>query len=85
MSLETGEIPDDWRTANVFPIFKKGEKYNPANYRPVSLTCICLKLMEHILVSNIMTHLEEHDILYQWQHCFRSKRSTKTQLFDFYT
>ena len=83
MSLETGEIPDDWRTANVFPIFKKGEKYNPANYRPVSLTCICSKLMEHILVSNIMTHLEEHDILYQWQHCFRSKRSTKTQLLTF--
>ena len=38
MSLETGEIPDDWRTANVSPIFKKGQKYNPANYRPVSLT-----------------------------------------------
>ena len=36
--------------------------------------------MEHILVSNIMTHLEEHDILYQWQHGFRAKRSTETQL-----
>ena len=57
MSMETGEIPDDWHTANVSPIFKKGEKYNPANYRLVSLTCIC----EHILVSNIMTLLEKHD------------------------
>ena len=39
--------------------------------------------MEHILVSNIMTHLEEHDILYQWQHGFRSKRSTETQFLTF--
>ena len=70
----TGDIPDEWRAANVSLIFKKGEKYNPANYRPVSLTYICCKLMEHIglLVSNIKTHLEEHDILYQWQHGFRS-------------
>ena len=44
---------------------------------------ICSKLMEHILVRNIMTHLEEHDILYQWQHGFRSKRSTETQLLTF--
>ena len=77
MFLETDGIPEDWRKANVSPIFKKGEKYNPANYRPVLLTCICSKLMEHILVSNIMTHLEEHDILYR-QHGFRSKRSTET-------
>ena len=42
MSLETGEIPDVWRrpTAEVSPIIEKGEKYNPANYRPVSLRCI---------------------------------------------
>ena len=39
--------------------------------------------MEHILVSNIMTHLEEHDILYQWQHGFRSKRSMETKLLTF--
>ena len=37
----------------------------------------------YILISNIMTYLEEHDILYQWKHCFRSKRSTKTQLLTF--
>ena len=83
MSLETGEIPEDWHTGNVSPIFKKGEKCNPANYRPESLTSICSKLMEHILVSNIMTHLEEHNILYQWQHGFQSKRSTETQLLTF--
>ena len=44
---------DDWRRANVSPVFKKGEKYDAANYRPVSLTRICCKTLEHILVSNI--------------------------------
>ena len=50
-SLSTGIVPIDWRDAYVTPIFKKGEQYNPANYRPISLTCIVCKLMEHIMVS----------------------------------
>ena len=70
--------------AYVAPIFKKGEKYKllqiPSNYRPVSLTCICCKPLEHIVVRNLMEHLESNKILYDWQHGFRSKRSTETQL-----
>ena len=46
-SLAQGAVPDDWRQANVAPVFKKGEKYDAANYRPVSLTCICCKTLEH--------------------------------------
>ena len=42
-SLAQGTVPDDWRQANIAPVFQKGEKYNAANYRPVSLTCICCK------------------------------------------
>ena len=45
ISLSRGEVPIDWRQANVIPIFKKGEKYLASNYRPVSLTCICCKLL----------------------------------------
>ena len=41
----------------------EGEKYDPANHRPVSLACICCKTLEHILVSKILQHLSEHDIL----------------------
>ena len=50
-SLAQGTVPDDWRQANVSPAYKKGEKYDAANYRPVSLTCICCKTLEHILVT----------------------------------
>ena len=82
-SLDTGETPKDWKHANVAPAFKKGEKYKPINYRPISLTCICCKLMEHIITSNIMSHLEKHHILYDLQHGFRKSRSCETQLIDF--
>ena len=75
-----GEVPTDWRQANVIPIFQKGEKYLASNYRPVSLTCICCKLLEHIIVSNILKHLDLHNILVDCQHGFRAKRSCETQL-----
>ena len=63
-SYETGEVPTDWLKANVSPIFKNGQKYLASNYRPISLTCIASKLMEHILVSNMMKHAQSHNILY---------------------
>ena len=62
-SIESGRAPEDWRQANAAPIFKKGEKYKPSNYRPVSLTCICCKLLEHIVMRNLMEHLENNIIL----------------------
>ena len=83
-SLAQGTVPDDWRQANVAPVFKKGEKYNAANYRPVSLTCICCKTLEHIIVSNINKHLAFESILADCQHGFRSQRSCETQLVQFY-
>ena len=64
-SLNTGEVPADWKEANVSPIFKKGERYHPANYRPVSLTCICSKILEHIVTKHLVSHLERHSILYR--------------------
>ena len=82
-SLETGEIPPDWRLANVSPVYKKGDRHKAENYRPISLTCICCKLMEHIVTSHIMNHADKNNILYPLQHGFRSKRSCETQLIEF--
>ena len=84
-SYETGEVPMMWRRANVVPIYKKGAKCDPANYRPISLTCIVCKLMEHIIASNIMRHGNNNNILYDLQHGFRAKRSCETQLIEFST
>ena len=82
-SIATGRVPSDWKQANVSPIFKKGERYNPANYRPVSLTCICSKILEHIITKHLRLHLNKYNILYDLQHGFRNERSTETQLIAF--
>ncbi|KAI8516831.1 hypothetical protein Bbelb_054120 [Branchiostoma belcheri] len=55
-SLDQGVVPDDWKRAHVCPVFKKGERYKAENYRPISLTSLPCKLLEHILVSNIMSY-----------------------------
>lgn len=57
--------------------------YLPSNYRPVSLTCICSKLLEHIVVKHILNHFDAHNILVDCQHGFRSRRSCETQLVTF--
>ena len=79
-SLQTGIVPDDWKTANVLAIFKKGQCYDPANYCPVSLTCLCCKILEHVIVSNVLKHLDCYKILTDCQHGFSARRSCETQL-----
>ena len=79
-SLKSGSLPHDWRTANITPIFKKGERFKPSNYRPVSLTCICSKVIEHIIVSQLLDHFDKYSILSNCQHGFRSQHSCETQL-----
>ena len=79
-SLTSGVIPDDWKNAHVSPIHKKGSKHQAENYRPISLSCICSKLLEHVVCRHIMSHLEEHNILTHLQHGFCSGMSTVTQL-----
>ena len=66
--------------ANVAPVFKKGDRHSPANYRPISLTCVCAKLLEHIICKQIMSHFSENKITTPVQHGFRSKHSCESQL-----
>ena len=79
-SLKQGYLPHDGKTASVTPLFKKGDCSNPTNYRPVSLTSVCCKILERIIHSNIMTHLDRYDILSSCQYGFRTKHSTELQL-----
>ena len=62
-SLQQGCIPTEWKKANIVPIFKKGNRSLPSNYRPVSLTSICCKQLEHIIFSHIFSHLDIHNII----------------------
>ena len=73
-------MPLIWNSANVSPIFKKDEKSAAANYRPISLTCILCTVMEHIIASNVVKHLDSNGLMYDLQHRFRERRSCETQL-----
>ena len=79
-SLSTGNIPSDWLLANITPVYKKGNKDLPANYRPISLTSVCSKVMEHIIYHSIMNHLDGNNVLSSSQHGFRTGYSCSTQL-----
>ena len=79
-SIDKGGIPTEWSLANICPLFKKGDRFLACNYRPVSFTCVPCKLLEHIVGSNIMAHLDEHRLLSDKQHAFRKWHSCETQL-----
>ena len=79
-SIDTGEIPKEWSLANICPLFKKSDRSLACNHRPVSLTCVPCKLLEHIVCSNIMAHLDEYKLLSDRQHAFRKGHCCETQL-----
>ena len=62
-SLHHCRLPQDWKSAHVFPIFKKGSCNCPHNYRPISLTSIPYKVFEHVIYSLIYKHLDKNSIL----------------------
>ena len=79
-SYNIGQLQSDWSKARVTGIYKKGDKTNPENYRPVSLTCICCKIQEYIILSHLAKHLSSQQIIIDNQHGFREKLSCETQL-----
>lgn len=79
-SLSTGTMPDDWKKGKVVPVYKSGNKNSPLNYRPISLTSVPCKIMEHIIYSEIMRFLDTNKFLHPAQHGFRKNLSCTTQL-----
>ena len=79
-SLEENEIPDEWKRANITPIFKKGDKSLVSNYRPVSLTILFCKVMEKLIKQNIDRHLFLSNFHMTSQHGFRKGRSCMSNL-----
>ncbi|KAK4820887.1 hypothetical protein QYF61_007934 [Mycteria americana] len=76
----TGEVPDDWRLANVTPIYKKGQKEDPGNYRAVSLTLVLGKIMEQFILSALNRHVQANQGVRPSQHGF----ACLTNLISFY-
>ena len=82
-TLEDGAVPEDWRMANVKPIYKKGAKHSPGNYHPVSLTSVCCKMMESILKDDIVEHLRKQNLINTSQYGFMQGKSCTSNLLSF--
>ena len=76
LSFERGTLPLDWTSANVVPVFKRDDRHKPANYRPISLTSLIVKVMEKIIHAHIVSCLETKNLLNTFQFGFRSCHST---------
>uniref|UniRef100_A0A8C5MJL4 Reverse transcriptase domain-containing protein n=1 Tax=Leptobrachium leishanense TaxID=445787 RepID=A0A8C5MJL4_9ANUR len=83
-SFLSGIVPEDWRKADVVPIFKKGLKFVPGNYRPVSLTSVAGKVFEGLIRDNIQEFIGRYNVIGKNQHGFMKHRSCKTNLITFY-
>lgn len=80
LSLKKRNISDDWRIANVTALFKKGNRADQCNYRPVSLTCVLCKTMKTIVREQLITHLKNNNLFSEKQFGFVKRRSTVLQL-----
>lgn len=67
-----GEVPVDWKVANIVPVFKKGKEEDPRNYRPASLTSVPGRVIEKIFRGSFEKHLKDSTGIGQSQHSFLS-------------
>ncbi|KAI8516342.1 hypothetical protein Bbelb_049230 [Branchiostoma belcheri] len=79
-SLSTGTFPTEWKQSNVTPVYKKGDKTDPLNYRPISLLPTVAKVMERLVHNHLYSYLEENNLLHNNQSGFRKGDGTVLQL-----
>ena len=80
LSLSSGEFPKDWKSARISPIFKKGSKTEPGNYRPVSVLPVVSKFIERVVHQQLYHYLDKNKLLCTHQSGFRKKHSCQTSL-----
>ena len=82
LSFTTGEVPEQLKIAKVIPVYKKGERNLPENYRPISLLSIFDKIMEKLMYARLSNFLENNKVLYKYQFGFRKNHSTSQAVME---
>ena len=82
LSFHTGKVPEIWKLAHVVPIFKKGDRHFPANYRPISLNCSLSALPQAIIIEKLTAFFTENNLVTPCQHGFTKSKSVLTQLLE---
>ena len=83
LSLNSGVFPDVWKTAKVKPVYKKGDKYDMRNYRPISIIPVFAKLLERLMYNRIISFLYDNKIFSEAQNGFRKGKSIDTAVQSF--
>jgi len=81
-SFKSHQLPSQWLQAFVTPIHKKGATSDPSNYRPISLTCTCCRVMERIINAHLINYLLSNRLITKHQHGFLLKHSTCSNLLE---
>ncbi len=76
LSLQTAQVPEDWRRAIVIPVAKSPRTTDPRQFRPINLTSVVCKTLETILKDKLLSHLSQLSLLTTRQHGFLPRRST---------
>jgi hypothetical protein len=82
-SFKAGKFPKNMKLAKIIAIYKKGEKEDANNYRPIAITSSFSKVFEKIFLNRLEYHFEQNNIINPQQHGFQKNKSTVTALFDF--
>ena len=79
--LNSGVFPDEWKTAKVKPLYKKGDKYDMLNYRPIAVTPVFAKLLERLMYNRIISFIYKNKILTEAQNGFRKGKCIETVIY----
>ena len=83
-SFEHKKYPTAWKLAKISPLYKKGDKYDAKNYRPVAVLPALSKIMEKVVIGRLKKHMEENGLLSDNQNAYRAKRSVTTAMLQLY-
>ena len=84
LSLTGNTFPSEWKTQLIHPNYKKGDKTNSGNYRPVSHIVEISKLVEYVIHDQVFTHFNTNDLLHQNHHGSLPGHNTATALIHLY-